>query len=211
MKLAEQLLAEGVDVNAKGSGGKTPLHAAINAGDQQLYSKLLSLGANPNICDGQGASVVHFAAEQQDVFWLHEALKHGGNPNLPNTGNRHSPNCTPIFYAIYKRHTQTVLALIAAGADVNHQNQHGTRPLKAAYENLLFEVIINLIEAGADPRLGDNNGETILDSGWWNQPETDVIKFEDTIEGDENKHWYRKMKALLIEKSYLNEDRTEKK
>ena len=195
-QLSDKLLAEGVDVNARGTGGETSLHAAIMAGNKGIYTKLLLKGADPNICNGQGASVVHLAAERNDVFWLHEALQHGGNPNQLNTGNRHSPNCTPLFYAIYKRLTPNVVELIAAGADVNHSNQHGMRPLSTALEMDLFDAMIKLVEAGADPRLD----RYFLSSDRFEGG------FENKIKDEGRKISYQTLKALLIEKGYLKDD-----
>jgi hypothetical protein len=110
-KAAEELIAEGVNVNTQGRGGETALHAAIDAGRKDVYTQLLERGADPNICDAQGTSFVHLAARQDDVFWLREALRHGGNPDAPNTGNRHSPGSTPLFHALRARKPATALVI----------------------------------------------------------------------------------------------------
>ncbi len=197
-QLSDKLLAEGVDVNARGTGGETSLHAAIKAGNKDIYTKLLTKGADPNICDAQGTSAVHLAAEQSDVFWLHEALQHGGNPNQPNTGNRHSPNSTPIYYAIDARQSRNVVELIDAGADVNHSSQYGRRPLRVAMGNGLYDAMIKLIEAGADPRLGQFD-DSILNGSWFDDGR------ENQIDSEDKKRSYRALKALLVEKGYLPE------
>ena len=192
LALSEQLLAAGGNLNARGTGGETALHVAITAINKDIYSELLLKGADPNICDGQGSSVVHLAAERNDVFWLREALKHGGNPNQPNTGNRHAPNSTPIFYAIDKRLTPNVVELIAAGADVNHANQHGKRPLSVAMEMGLYDAVIKLIKAGADLNLVEIHENDRFDEG-----------FESRLDEVKDKRSLQELKALLIEKGYL--------
>ena len=199
---AEEFIAEGVNVNTQGRGGETALHAAIDAGHKDVYMQLLGRGADPNICDAQGTSVVHLAARQDDVFWLREALRHGGNPDAPNTGNRHAPDSTPLFYALRARKPATALALIDAGADVNHQDWVGNAPLRVAIESGLCQVAIRLIEAGADPLLPDRNGATIFTCCGWFTSGT-LLSDEDLIVGEEKKADYRRLKALLIEKGYL--------
>lgn len=195
---SEKLLAQGADVNARDSKGQTALHLAIEAADQMLYENLLKRGADPNLCDEQGTSVVHLAAMQNDVFWLRQALQWGGNPNQPNTGNRHSPDSTPIFYALSARKPQNVRELIAAGADLNHRNHFGTRPLRSAMESGMMAEMIEMIEAGADPKLTDNNGKTILDCcGWFDDGVEQLLLTED------DKQAYRQLKAFLIEKGHL--------
>ena len=192
LALSEQLLAAGGNLNARGTGGETALHAAIKAINKDIYTKLLLKGADPNICDHQGTSVMHLAAERNDLFWLSEALKHGGNPNQPNTGSRHAPNSTPIFYSIDKRLTPNVVELIAAGADVNHADQYGKRPLSEAMEMGLYDAVIKLIEAGADLRLVEIHK-------FWRFHEDTEISFENV----KQKSSLVELKALLIEKGYL--------
>lgn len=195
IKLSEELLAAGGDLNARGTGSDTALHAAIKAINKDIYSKLLLKGADPNICNGQGASVVHLAAERNDVFWLHEALKHGGNPNQLNTGNPHYPNSTPIFYAISKRLTANVMELIAEGADVNHADQHGKRVLSAAMELGLYEAVIKLIEAGADLSLVEIHESLQFDG-----------LYENRIKDENQKRSFQELKALLTAKGYLKKE-----
>lgn len=192
LALSEQLLAAGGNLNARGTGGETALHVAITAINKDIYSKLLLKGADPNICDSQGTSVIHLAAERKDVFWLREAFKHGGNPNQLNTGNPHYPKSTPIFYAISKRLTLNVVELIAAGADVNHEDEHGTRPLSDAMEMDLYDAVIKLIEAGADLSLVEIHKSGRFDEG-----------YEITLDNEMKKQSLLELKALLIAKGYL--------
>ena len=45
----ERLVAEGADVNAKGKGGMTPLLWAYPDNHLERFTKLLTLGADPNV------------------------------------------------------------------------------------------------------------------------------------------------------------------
>jgi ankyrin repeat protein len=195
----EKFSRNGGDVNKSGTNGYTALHTAILAGNKRIYSLLLSQKADPSKCDNDGASVIHLAAEQEDPFWVREALAHGGNPDQPNTGNRTFPDSTPIFYAIWKGRTATALELIDAGADVNHPNQHGTRPIAAAYGSHLFQVMHKLMDAGADPKL-----TRVLREGFWDEEGGDaVVKMVDNIKDEQERKWYAKVNQRLHDEGYL--------
>ena len=193
---SNKLLSEGVNLNARDSKGQTALHAAIEAGDKDMFHRLLEKGANPNLCNDKGASVVHWAARQEDVFWLDEALKLGGNPNQPNTGNRMYPTQTPIFYAINAWQRENILRLMAAGADVNHVDGNNLTPLGECMEVGLYSVMIELLDAGANPT-PPKPAHSIFVNGWFHE------RYETTIKTEEQRQAYRAMKERLIELGYL--------
>ena len=55
------LIDAGANVNAATPDGTTPLHVAVQRGDDSALSKLLSAGANPNLADANGMLPVHWA------------------------------------------------------------------------------------------------------------------------------------------------------
>ena len=194
--VSQSLIDDGVDVNAHDSTGLTALCVAIDANDKDTYRRLLVKGANPNLCDNVGTSAMHLAAQQEDIFWLEEALKHGGKPNLPNTGNRAFPNDTPIFYAIGQQRRENVLALLAAGADVKHVNGNNNTPLYVCMDAGLYDVMMKMIEAGAEPT-PPKPALSIFENGWWREG------YENFLLSDEHKRQYLELKEMLIEKGYL--------
>ena len=198
--MSDATIGKSVDENVTFVKGDTTLHTAVRMGDKRLFSKLLSGNADPNTCNADGTSVVHLAAEQEDVFWLREALEHGGDPNRLNVGNRFFPDSTPLFYAIWKERTATALELISSGADVNHQNRHGDRPLYVAYGSHLFEVMLRLLEAGADPL-----ATTLVEEGLWDVDDgSAVVRMVDLIDREVEKEFYVKVNSKLRSEGYLD-------
>ena len=55
----EELVDLGVDVNASGTKGATPLFWAMS--NYNGFKKLLELGADPNVIFGNGGSIMHIA------------------------------------------------------------------------------------------------------------------------------------------------------
>jgi ankyrin repeat protein len=169
-----QLLAEGVGVNAQGKEGMTALIWAILHQNKEGFQYLLEHGANPNLQmtestltdDGvtDGNSAMSFAAMHEDIWYLTQVLKHGGNPNLVNTVN----GLTPIFEDIMRSTRSSsrlmhVRMLIAAGANLNFQDEEdGDTPVMRAAKLNRYDMAYALLEAGADPKIKNQSGYTML-------------------------------------------------
>ena len=70
---------------------------------------------------------------------------------------------TALHYAAREGNTDTVLALLEAGADINQVSDGDqTSPLLISVLNGHFDLALILLEAGADPRLPSDNGATPL-------------------------------------------------
>lgn len=190
---------ETLDVKATEDSGATLLLHALTAQNKAIYVKLLEKGASPNQCDRSGRCVMNQAAEEEDSFWLSQALAHGGDPDALNTGNRHIPNCTPLFYAIYKRRVQNTKILIDAGANVNHRHSFGLAPLREAAGNGKFESVVALLEAGADPTQTDKHGHSFVD--WFKSHESETDEF--FVRNKDQLPWFRKVKEILIKRGLI--------
>jgi ankyrin repeat protein len=69
---------------------------------------------------------------------------------------------TPLHWAVYRNEVAEVKRLIAAGADVNAQNDYGATPLSEAAVAGNVEVIDRLLKAGAKVDAANADGQTAL-------------------------------------------------
>lgn len=91
---------------------------------------------------------------------IQQHVKAGSDLNVkePTRGS------TPLITAAVFGRTDAALALIDAGADVNHQNNEGSTPLITAAFTCRSEIARALLDNGADKTLKSNAGRTALES-----------------------------------------------
>jgi hypothetical protein len=152
IKKIDQLVREGVSVNAQGTSGATPLFWAVR--DHDGFKRLLELGADPNIVYDDGNSVMHTAARLRNKKIIKLALDHGGNPNLVSTNSFRQ---TPLFDALLNG-TEMIDLLLKHGANINARALFDSTPLLDAASRRDFETAFHLLERGADYSLKDENG-----------------------------------------------------
>jgi ankyrin repeat protein len=152
----EQLVKEGVSVNARGTQGATPLFWAKR--NHKGFKRLLELGADPNVVYEDGNSVMHAAAGLRDRRILRAALEHGGNPNL--RAPRDAMAATPIFDAMLPG-VDMVDILLQHGADINARKRFDSTPVLSAAKIGDYEMVYHLLERGADYSLKDANGSDL--------------------------------------------------
>lgn len=140
--LAGTLLRNGAKINAQDEDGKTALHYTV-AGARISNSQLF---------------------EQEQVQLLDTLLKYKADMNIKDKeGN------TALSAALQATNGQHIgimelEKLLASGANPNIQNNEGKTPLMLACElNSNFEIILALVQAGADPKLRDESGKAAID------------------------------------------------
>ena len=75
-QVAELLIAEGADVNAKNVVGQTPLHWAAMAGHKEIIELLIAAGADVNAKTKRGETPLDLAEDDPKI--RNPILKHGG-------------------------------------------------------------------------------------------------------------------------------------
>ncbi|MEZ6134370.1 MAG: ankyrin repeat domain-containing protein [Pirellulaceae bacterium] len=182
----ELMIEAGANVNARGTHAMTPLLWAFPDAKIERFECLLKHGADPNILHesdfgvsepfqqaplgltpdygqaAKGNSVVHLACRSFDSRFLALVLQYGGDPNLKN-----SHDLTPLVREfILSPGLEKVQLLIEAGGEVD---QHIALSSEGADDTLAmraarlgrFDILLALLEAGADTSLMAANGEDL--------------------------------------------------
>lgn len=156
----DELLAEGVDPNARGTSGATPLWWAFRKRNLDGFVRLLEAGADPNLTMGMSdTTVMHRAAGAGDLRFLEAALAHGGNPDV-REGNRNSTPAFAVVVLTEPGHVGAVRMLNTAGADLEAEDEYGytVAMFSAKRPDILYELLIR----GAAYRKTYRNGDTLL-------------------------------------------------
>lgn len=197
-EMVQALLAAGADPNLKDANGETALLLGAGRG-VDIVRALLAAGADPNLEDGEGQTALLVAAETQaeTVRLLIEAgadVHHRDDFGVSALTIAEASGAFEIaallraagattsledrlHEAIQKGDHDAVRRLIAEGADVNGRDTElYETPLMAALRHRRLEILVSLLEAGADPSVEatgfDNAGETAIvvaareDSPW---------------------------------------------
>ena len=181
------LAAAGADVDARSGGGFTPLAFAVRAGHGAAVEALLAVGADVNLALPDGTSPLHLAVVNARYDVAAQLLRHGADADAAGPGwtplhqlvwtrrpNRHFNNP-----AAFPTGTVTDLdlarALVAHGADVdarqtaeprdgyrNQLNRTGATPFLLAAKAVDLDMMLLLLDLGADPITANEDGTTAL-------------------------------------------------
>lgn len=193
----DRLIGQGVSLNSRGNYRLTPLWWSLICENFPGFSHLLSKGADPNLqFDGNYDNVLYVAAMDADSRFLAATIKAGGNVNLvciiTNNGgiSSVSEGTTPLFGAIVGLNRSNVDLLITNGANINFQDRNGTTVLMFASFANDFDIAYDLLSNGADPKLKDKWGHTMM----WS------VKKSRVAPGSDEYQWRQKVIDLLKEK-----------
>ena len=166
------LIDKGADVNARDSGGFTPLDTAARNRAASLIEILIDAGANPNAPDADGFFPLLHAINRNHVPTVEMLARKGANLNLPN-----KQGITPLSWALGDGKFFAAKALIDAGADVNARSGYEqVTPLMVVATQLAaktrsgnlaqgpqpLDLARALIDKGADVNAVSKDGVTAL-------------------------------------------------
>jgi ankyrin repeat protein len=154
------LLKQGADVNARqGQSGFTALRYAVGAGRADLVEPLLKAGARTDLRYSDRQTVLHVAASGRNVDCVKLLLASKADLRAVDANGN-----TPLDDAVLHGRVEIAATLLQNRADVGRTRPgDGRGVLHEACQKGYAPLIPVLLEAGADPALRDESGQTPLD------------------------------------------------
>ena len=191
-EILETMINHGADVNVPNMGGRTPLMLACKKENIRTINVLLNAGANPHISDDSGDTCLHYAVngvrseEALDIIISHGVDVNAVNKNIQTAlmiacdkrrtdlinillNARANPNITDadgfacIHHMVVKGCSKEALeTIIKHGASVNASNRNNETALLIACKKGNMDNINVLLNAGANIRFANDDGDTCL-------------------------------------------------
>ena len=137
------LLEAGCDVNQQDRQGRTALHHAAQRA--VAVEQLLAFGADPDICDVDNNTPLLLAATEGFSVVVRLLARANCDVNIANASVRR----TPLHILSLKGHSDCIVDLIEAGADINLYDKLYHTPLWYAVYNKRFDVVKLLLKANS--------------------------------------------------------------
>jgi hypothetical protein len=141
--IAELLLVNKADVEAKAYGGWTPLLNAVFGGHKDVVELLLAHNADVNVKEDAGRTPLHVAAENGYTEIAELLLTNKAEVNAKNREGQ-----SPLLVAAALGHKDLVELLLTNKAEINSKDNRGRTPLALAMLNSHRDVIDLLRQRG---------------------------------------------------------------
>ena len=154
----------GVDIDAPGNGGETPLMLAAANGATDMVRAFLANGANPNYAIPRGPqagrTALNSAISAHSAEAMEAILQHGAQANVAD-----AYGWLPVHYAVYHDSPACLEVLKQYGADLNAAapGQRGETPLMVAAQYAKLETIRLLLAQGVNAEAQDRHGKNAYD------------------------------------------------
>jgi ankyrin repeat protein len=148
----EELLAKGVNVDARNSNGWTPLIIASEMGHIDVVQALLAKGSDINAKDNDGWTPLMRASQFGNLGVVRALLSKGADVNAKNYSGG-----VALIIASQNGHLEMVQALLSKGADVNAMDSYGWTALMEAAQFGHLDLVQALLAKGADVSAKSNS------------------------------------------------------
>jgi len=153
----------GGNLNQKNASGETVLMNALEMGSLASFEELLTLGADPNIPMSDGRTITAWAISKKETDWLRLALEHNADPNMLSMSRASKFDYPPLRFATSSGTLAHAKLLVEHGADVDYLNAAKQRPLIFAMGMGRYDVVLLLLDTGADFNAQDTEPHSFLD------------------------------------------------
>eukprot|EP00041_Stephanoeca_diplocostata_P014727 m.277068 g.277068 ORF g.277068 m.277068 type:complete len:382 (-) comp19780_c0_seq5:223-1368(-) len=144
LKLAQEAVEQGVDVDARDDGEQTALHRAAGFGHAEVMALLLQMNAKVDASDESGSTPLHLAAWRGNVAVIDVLV--GGGAKVNSKGMYGD---TPLHLAASYGQLRACKALLLCNAEINAKDKTGKTPLDWAMEANQSAVTSLLLTEGA--------------------------------------------------------------
>jgi ankyrin repeat protein len=134
--LVRKLISRGADLSSVNSNQESPLHLAIEAGDHDSVTVLLSMGANLSLADKSGLNILHYVAAKSKNHEILVAILESEQAKtvaLVTSKDRHGRNVLHHLLSLTSRtpaaQVKTVQWLLEVGANGSDLDHSGISPL----------------------------------------------------------------------------------
>ena len=141
----DQLLDQGISIEAANASMETPLIVAALAGNHVIVRMLVQRGADVHARNDRGMTPLHAAAYSGSLDAILDLVGAGAKVN----DNENFFKITPLHAAAEENHVPAVKALIDKGANLEAQEKHGFTALSRAGWKENWDIVNALISAGA--------------------------------------------------------------
>jgi ankyrin repeat protein len=155
LQLVRMLIEVKADVNIVDKHGYTPLYKAAAHGQVQAVRTLIEVEADVNVADDHGYTALCGAAAVGHSEVTRILVEAKADVNAADIDG-YTPLCGAAAYG----HSEVLRMLLEAKADVNATTKSGETPLWAAARSTVCYQ--RLLEAGADIKVRDNTGQSLL-------------------------------------------------
>jgi ankyrin repeat protein len=151
------LLAAGAKPDVRDGDGWTALMYASYNGSWGSFDELVAAKASVSLEDAEGWTPMMLAISNGKGVVVERLQKAGAKVPTEFHG------ASTLFYAIESGDLTSFRAVLAAGGDVNAPDPDGWTPLAWAAAGGHEQMVMDLLRAGADPAIKDNEDKTPLD------------------------------------------------
>lgn len=161
IKLAQEALDEGANIDVANVRGITQLHASVLAKSLPMVEWLAQRGADPSIQNLTGDTALHDAVKMEDIDFAKAVLK----SKKVKVKIANSVGATALMEAAGNARLMALEALIAADSSPEHielKSKQGASALLIAAGRHQYKMVSALLKAGASPNDSNSYGVTAL-------------------------------------------------